>query len=220
MAMRLKIERYNYDVNTLYDFKTTISNLDDGVYNAINLFIAQDRRFRSWLIRVNWEEALAGSAIVLFRVLEIHEPENDDKARIDSVIKLISEFSDKASPKLSGMTAAVTADIFDFLALRNNTDALTYLSDELVKAASTEAGLRTIQLIMAPKTALDSSVSITLYPELRKAVERHGDFMEWFKAHIPTRLMLRAYESTQFDEAKLTASRKDRGKMLEMELGI
>lgn len=218
--MRLKIKRYNYDADSLYQFRTLLSNLDDGVYDAVNFYIGASERFRKRLIQVSWDEALAGSAIVLFRVLELHKPEDTDKARIDSVIQLINEFSYKASPKLSGLTAAVAADIFDFLALRNNNEALTYLSDELIKNAATEEGLNTIQLILAPKTALDSSVGTTLYPELRKAVERQGDFMEWFKAHIPRRLMLRAYESTQFDEAKLTASRKDRGKMLEQELGL
>jgi hypothetical protein len=218
--MRLKIQRYNYDADSLYEFRNLLSNLNDGVYDAINLFVAEDERFRKWLTRVNWDEALAGSAIVLFRILEIHKPEDNDKARIDSVIELINEFSYKASPKLSGLTAAVTADIFDFLALRNNTEALTYLADELVKAAETEAGLHTIQLILAPKEALDSSVSSTLYPELRKAVERHGDFKAWFEAHVPTRLKLRAYQSTQFDEAKSTATKKQRGRILEDELGL
>jgi hypothetical protein len=218
--MRLKIKRYNYDINSLNDFRNLLSNLDGGVYNAINLFVGQDERFRKWLTKVNWDEALAGSAIVLFRVLEIHAPENDDKSRIDSVLELINQFSDKASPKLSGLTAAVAADIFDFLALRNNTDALTYLADELIKQASTEAGLRTIQLILAPKTALDSNVSKTLYPELRKAVERQGEFKEWFEAHIPKTLKLRAYKSTLFDEARVNATKRQRGEMLEIAMGL
>lgn len=218
--MRLKIQRYNYDTDSLYDFRNLLSNLNDGVYDAINLFVAEDERFRKWLTRVNWDEALAGSSIVLFRILEIHKPEDNDKARIDSVIELINEFSYKASPKLSGLTAAVAADIFDFLALRNNNEALTYLSDELIKNSATEEGLNTIQLIMAPKVALDCNVSTTLYPELRKAVERQGDFKAWFEAHIPTRLKLRAYQSTQFDEAKSSATKKQRGKMLELELGL
>jgi hypothetical protein len=218
--MRLKIQRYNYDVNSLHLFRTLISNLDGGVYNAINLFVGEDERFKKWLVKVNWDDALAGSAIVLFRILELHKPEDNDKARIDSVIQLINEFSDKASPKLSALTAAVTADIFDFLALRKNSEAMTYLADELIKNATTEAGLNTIQLILAPKTALDSSVSTTLYPELRKAVERQGEFATWFEAHIPKNLKLRAYKSTQFDEARVNATKRQRGEMLEMAMGL
>lgn len=218
--MRLKITRYNWKVDSLYEFKNLIGNLDDGVYNAINFFVGEDKRFKMALVRVNWEEALAGAAVVLFRVLELHQPKSDDRTRIDSVMKLIRHFSDGTSPKLTSMTAAVAADIFDFLALRNNTDAMTYLADELIKQASTETGLRTIQLILAPKTALESSVCTTLYPELRKAVERQGEFAEWFEAHIPKNLKLRAYKSTQFDEARVNATKRQRGEMLEMAMGL
>jgi hypothetical protein len=218
--MRLKIHRYNYDVDSLFEFRNLLGNLDGGVHAAINLYVAKDERFRSWLVRVNWDDALAGSAIVLFRILEIHQPADNDKSRIDSVLQLLEEFSDKASPKLSGLTAAVAADMFDFLTLRNNSEALIYLADELVKRTSTEGGLRMMQLIMAPKTALSAEVTTTLYPELRKAVERQEEFKEWFDRIIPKSLMLRAYQSTQFDEAIPNASKRQRGKMLEMALGF
>lgn len=218
--MRLKIKRYNAQCDDLFQLKVSLGNLDGGVYDALNLFIGKDDRFRKWLIRTNWDDAIAGSAIVLFRIMEIHKPDDSDQVRLDLVLDLINEFSDKSSPKLSALTAAVAAEMFEFLTLRNNQGAIRYLADELIRRSDTEIGLRSIQLILAPKDAAEESSSKILYSELRKPLEAHGDVKEWLEANIPTHLRLRAYQATKFEEVITSSTNRQRGKMIEMDLGL
>lgn len=218
--MRLKIKRYAQDVEGLMSYRTILGNLDGGTYNAINLYVGQDDRWKSWLAKVNWDEALAGSAITLLRVLEIHDREASERSRLDSILKFFSDITDGTSPKLNRMAADIAVDVFDFLSYRGNQGALTYLSDALISNAETEQGLATIQAIMAPKSAPEARSVTCLYTELRKSISRQGDVKDWIESHIPKSMRLKAYEATGYSEAITTASRKQRGKMLELDLGM
>lgn len=218
--MRLKIKRYAQDVEGLMSYRTVLGNLDNGTFNAINLYIGEDERWKKWLTKVNWDDALGGSAITLLRVLELHDPEASEHSRLDSIVKFFSDITDGTSPKLTRLAADMAVDVFDFLSYRGNQGALAYLSDALIRNADNEQGLITIQAIMAPKAAPDARGETCLYSELRGAVERQGDFKEWFEAHIPTTQRLRAYQAGGYDEAKSTSSRRQRGKMLELDLGM
>lgn len=218
--MRLKIKRYAQDVEGLMSYRTILGNLDGGTYNAINLYVGQDDRWKSWLAKVNWDEALAGSAITLLRVLEIHDPEVSERSRLDSILKFFSDITDGTSPKLNRMAADIAVDVFDFLSYRGNQGALTYLSDALISNAETEQGLATIQAIMAPKSAPEARSVTCLYTELRKSISRQGDVKDWIEGHLPKPMRLKAYHATGYSEAIATASRNQRGKMLESDLGM
>lgn len=218
--MRLKIKRYAYDVEDLTGYRTILGNLDGGTYNAINLYIGEDDRWKKWLTKVTWDDALGGSAITLLRVLELHKPEASEQSRLDRIIQFFSDITDGTSPKLSRLAADMAVDVFDFLSYRSNQEALAYLSDALIRNAGNDQGLITIQAIMAPKNAPEAHGQTCLYRELRGAVERQGDFKEWFEAHIPMSQRLRAYQAAGYEEARSSSSRRQRGKMLEMDLGM
>lgn len=218
--MRLKIKRYAQDVEGLMSYKTILGNLDGGTYNAINLYVAQDDRWKSWLAKVNWDEALGGSAITLLRVLEIHDPEASERSRLDSILKFFSDITDGTSPKLKRLAADMAVDVFDFLSYRGNQDALAYLSNALISNAESEQGLATIQAIMAPKSAPEATSVTCLYTELRKSISRQGDVKDWIEGHLPKPMRLKAYHATGYGEAIATASRNQRGKMLESDLGM
>lgn len=218
--MRLKIKGYEADCANLFEFKTSLGNLGGAPYDAINLYIGNDDRWKSWLLKTKWDDALAGAGILLLRVLEYHQPEDTEQQRLDAVLAFIVEMADGSSPRLTRMASAMAMDVFDLLSNRANAGALTYLSDALIKGAETESGLRTIQAVMAPKLAPEAKDGTCFYTELRKSISRQGDFREWFEAHIPKSMRLKAYQATGYNEALVTASLKQRGKMLEMDLGM
>jgi len=218
--MRLKIKRYSHDVDGLMSYRTILGNLDGGTYNAINLYVGQDDRWKKWLAKVTWDEALGGSAVTLLRVLELHDPEAGEQSRLDSILKFFSDVTDGSSPKLSRLAADMAVDVFDFLLYRGNQEALTYLSDALIMNAENEQGLATIQAIMAPKSAPEARGETCLYAKLRESISRQGEVKDWIEGHIPKSMRLRAYTATSYSEAIATASRNQRGKMLETDLGM
>lgn len=218
--MRLKITRYNFEVGGLFSYRNSLGNLDGGTYNAINLYVGNDDRWKPWLAKVSWDEAIGGSAITLLRVLELHEPEASESSRLDRVAQFLTDCAVGKSPKLNRLTANMAIDVFDFLLLRGNLTGIARLADALVKRASNPDGLHTIQAIIAPKTVPDAYAETCLYKELKAAVERQTDFKTWFEEHIPKAQRLRAYQATGYDEAISTSSRRQRGKMLELDLGM
>lgn len=218
--MRLKITRYNFEVEGLFSYRNSLGNLDDGTYNAINLYVGKDDRWKAWLVKVSWDEAIAGSAITLLRVLELHEPEASETSRLEIIAQFLTDCAVGKSPKLNRLTANMAIDVFDFLLLRGDLKGIAYLADTLVSRTSSPDGLYTIQAIMAPKAVPEAYAETCLYRELKASVERQGDFKAWFEEHIPKAQRPRAYRASGYDEAISTSSRRQRGKILELDLGM
>jgi hypothetical protein len=219
--MRLKIKRYDYPVTSYWEFQQSLgADLKDRVYDAIQLYIGKDERWRKWMTQTKWDEALAGTAIMYLRVMEESSPHEQEVARLNGILDLIDELSNPSSPKLANSTAAVAADVFDFLCFRKNANARHYLADELVRRSGGEAGRRSLLQILAPKAPIGAKNETCLYVDLRAAIERQGDLKMWLEEMVPKGLMFRLQKATGYDEALSLTSRRQRGKILAEDLGL
>lgn len=218
--MRISVIALVHPADSLFEYRQTLIGTHIQAYVPLNRYVGGQDQWKKELARITYDEAIGGSAAILLRILELHEPDECETSRLDRILKYLSELSDGTSAKLTHLTAWAAADLFDVFLYRGNHEAIEYLANALVKNASSEAGLKSIQAIIAPKQAPEGSRETCLYPALRKVIERDHDFKEWFEAHIPKGQRLRAYKASGYEEARSTSSTRQRGKMIEIDLGI
>lgn len=211
---------YDREVKGTAEFRCSMHQEEHAFY-AANNFIAGNVGFQSILSRnVKTQESLHGAAVMVLRVMEISYPEILHEQRIENLARFITECVQKKSRRLSDAVAAMAANLFSFLEYRGDEAGMQRLAKDLVSSVKTPSGRRTMQMILAPSNPLPQSETRLLYGKLRSAIEAEGSLTEWIYDKIGDRLMRRAYDATGFAEAISLSTRRDRGRILESELGL
>lgn len=192
---------------------------DYGLCDAIKCYLAGDDDYQRRIRNVHHQRTLWGAAIAVYRVLEL-DAKGDDLQKVDRTLQFLLALTKSQSPKLQGLAAPLTAEFFDFLAMRENHNAIAHASTRLVGWASSAETRESLNLILAPKVSLGGAGKTCLFDELKATIEKEKDFSQWVEDNIPSRLRLRAYQNTGFQEIRTLATRKQRGKILEDDLGM
>lgn len=220
--MRSWLGFYNHEHQDASEFIDCLKRNahDYGLCEALTFYLAGDNDYQRRLRNVHHERTLWGAAIALYRVLELSDGNLEDSERVDLTLDFLKALTGSGSPKLQGLAAPLAAEFFDFLKMRKNQEAIVHAASKIIGWANDPDSQKALLLILAPKVSLAGAGETYLFDELREAIERNADFSGWLEENIPPRLRLRAYQSTGFPELRTLATRKQRGKILEDDLGM
>lgn len=211
---------YDRLVKNTAEFRCSMHQEEYAFY-AANNFMKGNVGFQGILSRkVKSTDSLHGAGVILLRVMEISHPEIGHDQRMDYLARFIDECASKGSRRLSDAMAGMVANLFTFLEYRGDEAGMDTLSRSLIANARTLHGKRAIQMVIAPSSPLPRPQAKLLYHKLREAIESEAPLSDWIKDNIGDRLMRRAYAATGFPEAISLSTRRDRGRILETELGI
>lgn len=211
---------YDREVKSTAEFRCSMHQEEYAFY-AANNFLAGNVGFQGILSRkVKAKESLHGAAVMVLRVMEINHPHIGHDQRIENLARFIRECVQKKSKRLSGAVAGITANLFTFLDYRDDHAGLEALTRALISDTETPLGKRTLQMIIAPSDPLPHADTRLLYQKLKAAIESDASLPAWLHDKIGDRLMHRAYLATGFMEIISLAPRRERGKILEAELGF
>ena len=220
--MRSWLGFYNHEHKSSAEFLDCLNRNahDYGLCEALKFYLAGDDDYQRRIRNVHHERTLWGAAIALYRVLELEDLIHPDSERVDHTLEFLKSLTKSKSPKLQSLAAPLAAEFFDFLKMRKNQEAIAHAASKIIGWANDHDSQRALHLIVAPKVSLAGAGETCLFVELREAIERNADFSGWLEESLPPRLRLRAFQSTGFPELRKLATRNQRGKILEDDLGM
>lgn len=220
--MRAWLGFYNHQHNNSAEFLDCLNRNahDYGLCEALKSYLAGDDDYQRRIRNIHHDRTLWGAAIALYRVLELEGANGEDPEIVDKTLDFLKALTRSSSPKLQSLASPLAAELFDFLEMRENHAAIAHAATVIIGWAVEPESQRSLHLILAPKISLEHAGKTCIFDYLRSTIERDTDFSNWVEQNLPSSLRLRAYKSTGFVELRALATRKQRGRILEDDLGM
>lgn len=155
---------------------------------------------------------------ILYRILELADPEMDERAWIDELVQIMSvayNHKTRSDIGLRHYLPMLPAGMFSFLEFRKSPN-VEYFADEIIKNTNGRLA-RDVLCNPMPQPGLDRR---PMHALLRQSIERNTDLQSWVKKTVPPHVRKSMYDNTGFQELIEMLPRMDRGKALEDALGL
>jgi hypothetical protein len=155
---------------------------------------------------------------LLYRVLELVDPEIDERVWLDELVDIMSVAYNHRSRAEIGIRAylpLVPAGMLRFLEFRKSPN-IEYFADKIVGETRTRLA-KDILSHPTPQKGLDLKPMNTL---LRQSIERTTDLTSWMKKNVPPHARKAMFDNTGYQEIIDLLGRDDRGKALEDVMGL